>query len=127
MASINTVGTPRGCSYSGISFRVKADASISEMLRKYNDTVIPSSGEAMVQRAKAVQGLSGFPFTTNQRERNQLDTLADSGPHKFVYTDAAEVTISGQAVLAGDSIRTSDEGTYTADVQFMDKPTLIYP
>lgn len=127
MSDFNIVGTPDGCSYGGLDFRVKADASITEMLRSFSSEVIPTTGLGMHKKEKAVQTLSGFPFTVNQDERRQLDELADTGPHKFDYTDGAGFTITGQAILGGDSSRTSDEGTYTADVGFMSKPTILNP
>lgn len=127
MADINTVGTPNSASFKGTDYRVKADASITEMLRRRTNELIPTSGAGMVKAEKAIQSLGGFPFSLNQRERSQLDDAADNGPGKFVYVDAAGVTISGQAIIAGDSSRTSDEGTYTADIHFLEKPTIIYP
>lgn len=127
MSDFNTVGTPEGCSYGGVDFRVKADASITEMLRGFSSEIIPTTGNGMHKKERVVAALTGFPFTVNQDERRQLDELADTGPHKFDYTDAAGFTITGQAVIAGDSSRTSDEGTYTADVQFLSKPTILNP
>ena len=68
-----------------------------------------------------------MPFQVNQDERQQLDSDGDSGPYIFEFKDAAGYSITGQAVLAGDSSRTSDEGTYTVDVQFDSKPTFVKP
>lgn len=127
MGQFDTVGTPLGATFGGLDFRVKADASITEMLRKFETELVANTGSAMNKKTKAIQGLSGFPFTTNQVEREQLDDLADTGPHKFDYTDAAGFTVTGQAILSGDSSRTSDEGTYTVDVQFESKPTILRP
>lgn len=127
MGKYDTVGTPRKCSFGGIDFRVRADASITEMLREKNSTRIPTSGISMRQDTKVIQSLTGFPFVMNQKERQQFDSLADSGEHKFDYTDAAGFTITGQASVGGDSSRTSDEGTYTADMEFESKPTVIDP
>ena len=127
MSDFNIVGTPKGCSYGGLDFRVKADASITEMLRKFSSEIIPTTGDGMHKKEKVVQSLTGFPFTVNQDERIQLDDLADTGPHKFDYTDAAGFTITGKAIIGGDSSRTSDEGTYTADIGFIAKPTILKP
>jgi len=123
----DTVGTPLGSSYGGIDFRIKEDASITEMLRQYASELIITTGAGMHKKTKVAQMLSGVPFVMNQAERETFDSLADSGPHKFDYTDAAGFTITGQAIIGGDSSRTSDEGVYTADVGFIVKPTIIRP
>ena len=127
MGKYDVVGTPLGCTYGGTDFRVKADASITEQMRKFATELVANTGSAMNKREKQIQALTGFPFVANQKERQILDELADTGPHKFDYTDAAGFTITGQAILSGDSSRTSDEGVYTADVQFETKPTILNP
>ena len=127
MGKHDTVGTPLGASYGGIDFRVKADASITEQMRKYATELVANTGDGMQKKEKIIQALTGFPFMMNQSERKEFDELADTAPHKFDYTDAAGFTITGQAIMSGDSSRTSDEGVYTCDVQFVSKPTILNP
>lgn len=127
MGKFDTVGTPLGCTYGGIDFRIKADASITEMLRNFSSEQIPSTGSGMHKKEKVVPSLAGVPFIMNQKERQDFDELADTAPHKFDYTDAAGFTVTGQATVGGDSSRTSDEGVYTADMEFETKPTVLTP
>lgn len=127
MSGLDTAGTPLSAKYNGISYRVKGDADITEMLRNYQSEMIPTSGTGMHKKTKVVQALSGMSFTVNQSERATLDTDADNGPYLFEYKDAAGVIITGQAIIAGDSSKTSSENTYSCDVQFDSKPTIIYP
>ena len=127
MGKFDVVGTPLKCTWGGIDFRVRADASITELLREKSSTRVPTSGMSMRQDTRIIQSLTGFPFVMNQVERQQFDTLADSGEHNFDFVDAAGFTITGRASAGGDSSRTSDEGTYTADMEFETKPTIINP
>ena len=127
MGKFDVVGTPLGCTFGGIDFRVKADASITELLREKNSERVPTSGKSIRKDTRIVQALTGFPFIMNQKERQEFDTLADSGDHKFDFTDAAGFTITGIASVGGDSSRTSDEGVYTADMEFESKPTILNP
>lgn len=127
MSDINTVGTPLGFKYNGTAYRVKADSAPTEMFRKYVSEPVATSGDSMNKKTKQLQSVSGLDLTMNQRERSTFDDDADSGPYIAEYKDAAGVIFTGLANIGGDSSRTSDEGTYSIDIIFVNKPTVIYP
>jgi len=74
----NVVGTPRNLMIEGITYRFAADVNISQMLSIYENVMLPSSGDAMLQKTKRTPNFESVTLLTNPEEADQIKRFADS-------------------------------------------------
>lgn len=74
----NVVGTPRNIMIEGITYRLAADVNISQILSIYENTMIPTSGPAMLQKMKRTSNFESVVLLTNPEEADQIKLFADS-------------------------------------------------
>jgi hypothetical protein len=107
-----TTGTLRKFTVEGISYDVMADVDVKEIFTKYENSAIPTSGNAMMKKVKRVPSREGFVLATSGDEREELKAFAESIDNlKFSYTNMAGDTYkcSGQMEIEENS--TADSRT----------------
>jgi len=83
-------GSNRKFTAEGISFRVAADANFTEMISKFENSMIATSGKNMRKMVKRVTSREGVVLVTNAAERDVLKSFAEQlDPVAFTYTNAA--------------------------------------
>jgi hypothetical protein len=108
----NISGSPRSFSVEGVSFRVAADANITEIITQFEKEVIESSGEGMIKFTKRNAAREGVVLITNASERESLIAFSDTKePLKLEYTNAAGDSYQCQGALEIENNETEDNRT----------------
>lgn len=93
-----TVGTMRSFMIAGVTYRIAGDAAASQILSKFENTMIPTSGKAMRQMTARIPAVESFVLITSEGEAEQLRNIANAVQLvNMSYTTAsgAEYTTTG--------------------------------
>lgn len=63
----------------GNSYSVAGDADFSEIITKFENSLIVTSGKSIIKQEKRSQDVSDVVLVTNGNDREQLRAFADSG------------------------------------------------
>jgi ribosomal protein S7 len=74
----DTSGSTRKCQLGGITFRVAADANLSQIFTKFENDMIATSGDGMRKMTKRIQTLESLDLITNALERDQLKVISEA-------------------------------------------------
>lgn len=122
----DNVGTPRSLSINGVGYRVAADADYNASLSLITSEYLPTTGAALLQVTRKNPMITGIPLRVTPSEMDTLNQIAADGePAQFAITEASGTVIAGTVTIAGDRERSSATGTYTIDIQFAGRPTII--
>lgn len=107
-----TTGTLRKFTVNGISYDLMADIDLKEIFTRYENSAIPTSGNAMMKKVKRVPSREGFVLATNGDEREELKSFAESIENlKFAYTNMAGDTYRCVGQMEIEDNSTADSRT----------------
>jgi len=113
----DTVGSLIGASVEGIPFRVAADANVTFIATKFENSKIPTSGKAMRKMVKRIPSMEGATLVCNPDELAALKSFAeDPEDIKFSVTFADGSVYKGEGTIEVENWE-SEEGRAT--VQFL--------
>lgn len=111
------VGSLRKFTVEGISFRVAGDANLSVTPTKFENSMIPTSGDSMRKMIKRVPIVESLVLITNGAENSALKSFAeDIGDLKMSYTNAVGDTHKCEGSFEWESYET-EEGRSTISIQ----------
>lgn len=119
----DVVGSLRGCSIEGDSFRVAADSNLSQILTRYENSRVATSGKAMRKMMKRVLEHEGLNLIVNAEEIVALKTYAeDLSDLQLSYRNAAGDEFKALGSIEVENIDT-EEGRATIKMQAADEWT----
>lgn len=108
----DTSGSNLGCTIEGISFRVMADANITETVTKFENVAVATSGPAIQKKTKRITIREGIVLGTNAAEREQLKTFAESLDWlQCSYTNAAGDNYQCEGLVEVENNETEENRT----------------
>jgi len=85
----NVSGSIKKCLLDGISFKVMADANISEVHSEYENENVATSGDSFIKKTKRSQNREGLVLACNAEESETLKELSErTDPFPMSYTTA---------------------------------------
>jgi hypothetical protein len=107
-------GTPRKFMLEGNSYDLAADVDINEILTKFENSLIHTSGKPVLKQVKRSQDLTDVVLVTSGNDREQLRDFADNPPDGGLsasYTDADGNTYRFTCFINIDSNTTAEART----------------
>lgn len=105
-------GSLRKLTIEGISFRVAADANLTETITRFENSMIATSGRSMRKMMRRVPIREGVVLITNAAERESLKSFAESiDDLKFTYVNAAGDTYRCEGSMEIESSETEENRT----------------
>lgn len=105
-------GTPRTVMIDGITFRLAADANLTEIFTNVENTMNATSGRAMRQITKRVPAIESIPLVTNIAERAVLKSFAETlDDLNMSVTNAAGDSRSCQGTIEVENNETEQNRT----------------
>ena len=107
-----STGTIRKLMIEGISFDVAGDADFNETLTQFENSLIITSGRAVIKQEKRAQQVEDVVLVTNGNDRAQLTSFADGGEELAMsYTDRSSNTYRFVGTINVDSNQTMESRT----------------
>jgi hypothetical protein len=103
----DVAGSIRKCSIDGIPYRVMSDANITEIVSKYENSMIPTSSKNMRKMTKRVLEREGLVLAVNGSEKAQIKAQAESLDDLKLFYEVA----SGDKYRAVGSIEIENHET----------------
>ncbi len=105
-------GSLRKLTIEGQPFRVMADGNLTEIITKWENSHLPTSGRAMRKMMKRIPAREGLPLATNSAERATLKNFAESMDDlKCTYVNAAGDTYRCVGSLEIENSETEENRT----------------
>lgn len=101
MADIS--GTPRSVSLDGVSFRIAADANLTDNFTVWVNEMQATSGSGMLKKTKRIPTVENVPLVVNGAEREQIR----------VFNDQTDLITMNYKDASGNVFRT--EGTISVE------------
>lgn len=118
--AINLSGTIRTLILDGLSFRVSADISVTEIEGRWTNELVPTSGENVVKKTRRAQTREGFSVICDTLEFDLLKDMSeriDAITMSYTLADGSVYTASGTIELEN---RTTDENKATVKLLPLD-------
>lgn len=113
----DTVGTPRKLTLSGITFDVMADGNFSQILSRFENEAIPTSGRNMHKMTRRPTNVEGVTLGTNEDEADQLKNLSESRDDiTMSYTNASGAIYRATGRIEFEN-RETESGTSAIQLQ----------
>jgi hypothetical protein len=107
------VGTMRQFMVEGITYPIAADAAASQILSKFENSLIPTSGKSVRQMTKRVPAVESFALITTEGEADQLKQFSESVEWlRLSYTTAKGASYSALGQVEFEN-RETDTGRTT--------------
>lgn len=110
----DTAGSNRSLQIEGIPFRIAADANLSKILTKYENSMIPTSGISMRKVIRRTTALEGLIIIANGAEQENLKSFAESlNDLQINYTTAGCDTYRTVGTISIDAAETEENRVNT--------------
>lgn len=105
-------GSIRKLTIEGIAYNVAADASFTEIITRFENSMIATSGSSMRKMMKRVPTVEGVVLITNQSERGQLKSFAEGlDLLQISYVNAAGDTYRCEGTIEIENNETEENRT----------------
>lgn len=105
-------GSIRKLTIEGVSYRVTGDANFTEIITRFENSMIPTSGKSMRKMVRRTPAREGIVLSTNGAERESLKAQAeDLANQKFSYTNAAGDVYRCEGTFEIENNETEDNRT----------------
>jgi len=105
-------GSNRKLTVEGISFNVAADANFTEMVSRFENSIIPTSGKGMRKMVRRVTTTEGVVLVTNSADRATLKSFSEAlDLLQLTYVNAAGDTYRCTGALEIENNETEENRT----------------
>lgn len=105
-------GTLQKVLINGIPFSTPGDVDLAEVFTKYENSVIPSTGQGMIKQEARVPARNDLVLLTDGGEREILKAFAEAGETMtFSYTNRAGDIYRSQGTINIDANQTNENRT----------------
>jgi hypothetical protein len=109
----DTVGTPRKLTLSGQTFRVMGDANFSQILSRWENENLPTSGDNMHKMTRRATNVESITLGTNEEQADALKALSErTEDFTMSYTTANGAVYRASGRIEFES-RETESGTST--------------
>lgn len=121
----DVTGTPRKFTVEGQPFRLAADTNVTQTTTKFENSMVPTSGESMRKMVKRVPMREGIVLIVNADEMEDLKAFSEQiDDVKVSYTNAAGDEYKCEGTIEIENVET-EEGRMTVQVHPRDDWTPI--
>lgn len=107
-----TTGSMRKFTVEGVSFDLMADVDVKEIVTKYENSALATTGKTMIKKVKRVPTREGFVLAVDDTELGQLKEYAESIENlKFSYTKMNGTTYKCTGQMEVEENSTADSRT----------------
>jgi len=105
----DVVGSLRKFTWEGVSYNVAFDTNVAEMITRFENSMIPSSGKNMRKMVKRVTSREGLVLLVNAAEKDLLKAAAESlDSGRMAYTNAAGDTYRATGTMEIENNETEE-------------------
>jgi hypothetical protein len=121
----NIVGSSKKFTVEGIAYRLAGDANIGEVITRYENSMIATSGESMRKMVRRVPAREAVDLILNSAEADQLKSFSEGLDNLTIsYTNAAGDRFVCRGTLEIEK-RESDTGKTTCKIEPVDDWTFF--